>query len=364
MNRHTPLTTLLERRAAAAADFAEHAHRPDDLAAHIFRQGVEDADAELRARWPHVDIDFRTALAFGGGYDAPLQQRALTATARTQLGNPDSYTEALLAKTVQAAPLLSWATVLETADGRNLDYGFISTDATANGVVADGATITASDPGFDRAALKSYAYKDVTIAAAELVSDARLNLERLAAEHVAPLIARKLSADLWTGGGTTEPEGLLAGLGTVTASAAGAVDLGDIVSLLAAVPAADRFGGDCVIFLAPGAYDDLLTDQAALGQHMFPLTMGMSLDDVRSQLFDGLLFGVPFVVDPALDDPATTKKSVVAGNIRQAYAIRLAPLRVDVDRTSVASDTVRLRTVLRADGRRMRTAAAKALVHP
>lgn len=359
----TALPDLLRRRGDA-----DHAYRSalaagDETTAAFRRLTLDELTRDVREHaGDRLDLEFRTALFTpAGGYETPFEARTVGATARGIIGGT-TFVDAFFAKAVQAAPLLDWATVLPTSDGRSIDFGFLTTDGTANGVVTDGSTITGVDPGFNRAQLKAYAYKQLTVVASELLTDARLDLERLAAEHLAPLTARKLSTDLWGGGGTTEPEGLLAGLGTVTAAAAGSVSLTDVANLLAAVPAADRFGGDCVIMLSPGAYDDLLA--ASTSSALVPMTLQVTRDEIRQQTYGGHLFGVPFVVDTALDDPATTKKSVVAGNIAQAYAIRLAPLRVDVNRVSAASDTVSLRVVLRADGRRMRTAAAKALVHP
>jgi HK97 family phage major capsid protein len=370
--RTTPLTTLLERRAAAFENHAEAARRPGaDTSATVplLREHADELDAELRTRWPNVDPTFRGVFAYGGTYETSfdINTRALTASARAQLSDR-TFVEALFAKAVEAAPLLDWATLLETGDALPFDFGFLNVDATAPGVIDDGATITAGDPGFARASFGSFAYKAVIAAAAELVVDARLDLERLAAEHVAPILARKLSSDLWGGGGTTEPQGLLAGLGTVTAAGASAVTLADVAKLLAAVPAADRFGGDCVVMMSPGAFEDIAESQASIGNFVAPAAFGIRPEDLSLGVprYHGIITsaGVPFVIDPALAAPASAAKSVVAGSIRQAYAVRLAPLRVDVDKVSASTDTVSLRCVLRADGRRMRTGAARALVHP
>jgi HK97 family phage major capsid protein len=364
----TPLTQLLERRAAAFENHAEAARRPGaDTSATVplLREHADELDAELRTRWPNVDPTLRTLYAFGGTAEVPLNVRALTASARAQLSDR-TFVEHLFAKAVEAAPLLSWSTLLETGDALPFDFGFLNVDATAPGVVADGATITAGDPGFARASFGSFAYKAVVAASAELVVDARLDLERLAAEHVAPILARKLADDLWGGGGTTEPEGLLAGLSTVTAGAAATVTLADVAALLAALPAADRYSPDCVVMMSPGAHAELIEGQTGVGNLLAPASFGIRPTDLTAGggVYHGIVHGVPYVVDAALAAPASAAKSVVAGNVRQAYAVRLAPLRVDVDKVSASTDTVALRCVLRADGRRMRTGAARALVHP
>ncbi len=79
----------------------------------------------------------------------------------------------------------------------------------------------------------------------------------------------------------------------------------------------------------------------------------------------GKLFGFNFRVDAQLADPATTTKSVVAGDFESAFLIRLVPLRIQLDKSvSFSTDKSSLRVVLRADSLRMVTGAAKALVHP
>jgi hypothetical protein len=152
-----------------------------------------------------------------------------------------------------------------------------------------------------------------------------------------------------------------AGLSTVTAAGASVVTFDDIANLLNAVPAEDRYSGNCVVLLSPGAHIDLLQENPAM---LTPWAAGFTEMGFRSGRFHGVVHGFPFAVDPALADPATTTKSVVAGNFRDAYLIRSVSLRVEQAAVPLNTDLVSLRAVLRADGRRMRTAACRALVHP
>ena len=75
--------------------------------------------------------------------------------------------------------------------------------------------------------------------------------------------------------------------------------------------------------------------------------------------------GSPSASTPSWPTPANDAKSVVAGDFRSAYVVRLLPVRIETDADSAsANDNVRVRIVLRADGTRQVTDACRALVHP
>jgi HK97 family phage major capsid protein len=349
----SPLLELLRRRSDAARlydQLRDVAGRETTAALH--RLAVQEADDEIRALYgDRLDIAFRSALVSGGApVELPFETRALGATAHGQIADK-GFTAAYLDKAVESAPLLDVGTVVTTSHGGDWQYGFITTGVTVNGVVADGVTITDTDPVFDGAVFKEFGFKGLCKVSQEMVRDSSVDLERLAAEHFAPLQARALSTQLWEGDGTTEPQGLMAGISnTVNAAGAAVCTFDDVAAVLNGVPAADRYSGDCTILLSPGAHIDLLEEQ--------PLHPGW---------MNGTIHGFPFRVDPALPDPATTVKgSVVAGNFRQAYAVRLAGLRIDSTGhgAGFATDQIHLRVVLRADGRRMRTGGLRALLHP
>lgn len=306
----------------------------------------DEVDAQIRARFPDVDIAFRSALVRPGKTDLPISARALDASDRAVVGGR-SFVNAYMGAAVNSVPLLDLASVITTSNGEFLDWGFTVTNMSANTVSAPGATITASDPVFGGGELDAYGYKALIEASAEVVNDAAIDFETFAAERVAPVNAFEFGSDAWDGDGSDKPEGLLAGLSTVAAAGASVVTFDDIANLLNGVPAAYRYSGRCTILLSPGAHIDLLQEDPTHAWHT------------------GTIHGFPFRVDANLANPATTTKSVVAGDFASAYLIRLLPIRIDADSAaSSITDRVLIRVVLRADGHRMVTDAARALVHP
>ena len=140
---------------------------------------------------------------------------------------------------------------------------------------------------------------------------------------------------------------------TVTAGAAATVAFLDVENLLNAVPAAYRTSGRCSIGMCPSAYMILRAIKDSSGAHVWPV----NAPDV--------LYGFPVWIDNALPTPATTARSMVAGDFRTAYAIKLAPLKIA---RSSGQDLntwlVQVRTVMRVDGKPLVTDACRALVHP
>lgn len=127
----------------------------------------------------------------------------------------------------------------------------------------------------------------------------------------------------------------------------------DVENLVRAVPAAYRTGENFAIVASPAAYMDLRTEKDTAGNFKWP----PGAPDV--------LYGATVYQDNALAAPATTARSVVAGDFKAAYAIRMLPVRFEMaTHNSFNSGLVNAMVTLRADGRTMITSAVRALLHP
>ena len=73
--------------------------------------------------------------------------------------------------------------------------------------------------------------------------------------------------------------------------------------------------------LSPGAHIDLLEEAPTHAWHT------------------NTIHGFPFRVDPELADPANDAKSVVAGDFRSAYVVRLLPVRIETANRSPLGDS-------------------------
>ena len=255
---------------------------------------------------------------------------------------------------VDAAPLLGLATLFPTPNGDQLDVPFVSVNPTPPGIIAEAAALTAVEPTFGLVNLVSFKYPVLTKVSRELVEDSAFDVESYMANTVAARIAALVSADYYRGaGGATAPAGLATALSTVTAGSPTAAAFADIESLIGAVPAAYRTAPGMSLVMSPGAYMQLRSQKGSTGgSYLWPVTDG------------NVLFGFPVFVDNALPSAASTNRTVIAGNIGAAYAIRMVDLRVEkATALDLNSDLVNVRCIVRTDGRTIVTDACRALVH-
>jgi HK97 family phage major capsid protein len=281
-----------------------------------------------------------------------------------------SFSSAIVGAIVADSPLLQVATVITTDNASPIEAGAsvtpmqsvgappirvaaaIQTVPSIAGLTAEGAAMGGTDPAFKGLDMGSFKYGELINVTLELAEDTAMDLEALMVERVSPALAYRFNADCWTGaGGTTAPEGLLAALSTVTGGIAATPSLIDVEGLIAAVPSQYTNPDKCTIIVSPGAYQKLRAERDLNGAYRWPASAGRNL------------FGYKVLIDSTLPAPGTGARSIVVGDFSSAYAIRLAPLRVDqgeIFNTAMR----RWRIVLRADGKTLATDAARALVGP
>jgi len=304
--------------------------------------------ARLRREHPHVDHELRSRLLAGGPVDVPLEARAMGATARVAVA-ATGFAELFQTALPAAVPLLEVATVVTTTTGGPVTFGYVSSFANAAGVVDDNATATAGDPVFGAAVSPSlWPFRHSDPVSEEFVRDTLVDVEALWARTFAAKLRSDLAVQLWAGDGTTEPEGLTAGVSSgVTAGSATVLTVGDVVSALAALP--DEFVNEnTAILLSPSAYWDLRAQMLGTGS-----SGGWAWDPSTGDT----LFGFRVRREPQLAATATGAVSAVVGDFSNGYLVRLAPVRLEFNpRADFIKDQGAVRIVLRADGRRLNCA--------
>lgn len=347
----SPLSARLRDRAELFARMSSL--KPQALDRRVLAVQVRAMDSELRDELgADADVAFRGALRHPTNYET----RALGATARGIVGDKD-FTAAFYAALQEATPLLNLSTRVPLPGTRSTtDFGFTITNPAAGDVVADGGALTSGEPTFGGAGLTPFAYKRLLTVSAETVADSYFNAEDYCAGPLARHIAGDFEADLWGGDGTNAPEGLLAGLSTTTAASATVVSIDDVAALLGDLPAAAQSSPNLAIICNPAVWFDHLAIETEG-------TSGAGGRSVPASVTRPSLWGIPVYFTSALAAPATTTKPLVVGDFGAAYLTGVAPLRIETNTAGgFNGDTVSVRVTLRADGRRMYTAAARALV--
>ena len=329
---------------------------------------VEATEAALRLALPFgASYELRNALLRddvrpSGGVDFVHDAVALRAlsVATAGAGNntvghdlPTLFAAALLG----GVPLLGQCAVFATSHASPINASTIATATAPPGVVADGGMGVTTDPAF--AALgdwAAYRFPALLTASIELADDgAASGLEQYVASTTVDALAPGIGAQLWRGtGGGLAPTGLASNVSTVAAGSATTVVLSDIENLLNALPAAVQASSNLAIAIHPTAWRQLRAVRDSATAPQIPVTTGYEL------------YGVPVVLDPHLQAPAAAARAVVAGDFANAYAVRLAPTRIEWSQglgTGFDSYTKQLRIVMRLDGRPVITNSARALLH-
>jgi HK97 family phage major capsid protein len=323
---------------------------------------LAEADAQARRAFPGVDPQFRAAFVRRSGGDERTRSfeqlpevRALGSTARTETTDR-TFSDTLFAALVAQSPILGLATLVRTSTGSPHGLSYVATDSAANGIVTDGSSITVADPVFGRAQFNAYSYKDRLVLSEELFYDGAFDAEDYAARMFAagPSL-RAFGVHTISGDGSSKPLGLANSgtLTTVTAAGASAIVLDDVAKALEDLPTSAL--PNASIVLSHGAWFDII--RATEG------TSGAGGRSINPTGYVGKLWNFPTYVDPALTNPATGVITGLVGDFKSAYAVRLAPIRVDVDHhATLATDQVGVRAVIRGDATTMVAGSARALI--
>lgn len=242
---------------------------------------------------------------------------------------PDEWRDAIVEKLLAYGGLMNAAEKLNTSDGRPLSW--LTNDETAENL----AEITPEHALWDTGADLVFgtrtlgAYKYTTVGASslplkvsfELLQDSAFDLRGFISKKFAQRIARKLAQDLITGTGVNEPQGIIStsgGLTSLTARAAAAPTYAELLAIVHGIDPEYREGAswllnDATLALLRGVVD-------STGR---PLLWNTS-DDLSGSLKGLTLLGHPVVVDQGMptSTDASTNKSIVFGNLHDAYVVR------------------------------------------
>lgn len=306
-------------------------------------------DDELRRRLPDgADLNLRSLLLGGGRGEF----RAIGAAARTTITGKGDFGAVFLATLAGAVPLLKVARVVETPTGRDMAYSYVSTHPAAGDVVADGGAAASGEPTFAGGVSKSYKYMRTMVVASEVVTDSFADLEGDIARNIVELIHTDLNDDLYGGDGSAAAQGLLAGPSATTAASASSLVWDDLLNALGSVGA--QYWPTSSILCSGGGVIQLRRQTLGTG------AAGGQAVPLNAPLTEGF---VPIYADAGLATPATGVRTAIIGSFEHGYMVRMTPVEIEVSGgTKFETDQFVIKVKLRADGRRLNTAALRAVV--
>jgi HK97 family phage major capsid protein len=314
----------------------EDEERAEKLAGVMGQNGGNTAPGHREAPKDERSADEQYRDAFyeylRSGDEASPEARRLLAEKRTANltstnGDGNLIPVTTLQKMTQALKafggVYSLAEVAETSTGNPVNWPTADTTAEVGSIVAEGGPVGLSSTSFGQKTLGAYIYTSGIIQLSwQLMQDNVFDLEGYVARKIGERIGRAIAADFVSGNGTTAPQGLITGLSlTVTgdtvangARVIGAPTYNNLVDLVHKIDPAYRALGNCGFLVA----DTTVAEFRKLVDSQKRPLWEPSLQNGDPDRF----MGYPVRVDQGVPAVGSAAKSVVFGDIKQAYVVR------------------------------------------
>ena len=306
------------------------------------------AHAEARAvsvAAPQSDADALRALARGEVRSLNFEKRDVS-TASTGAPVPTSFYDRIMELARYTGPMLEVATIINTAGGESLQVPRTNAYSTGS-VTSEASAIGESDPTFQAfLTLGAFKYSFLTQVSREMIEDAGVDILGYLGTNVGQALGYAVNSALTTGTGTVQPNGIVnsAGSGVTGGTAvSGAFTYENVVDLIYSADAAARRLPGFAVMGNGKAIAALRKLQDGGGAFVFQPSLAEGTPD--------RVLGFPLIENPAMADPATSAKSLIAGHMPSYLVRQVGGIRLDrSDDFAFSSDLVTFRATFRVDG--------------
>ena len=333
----------MDRRKAIIDDMRALEVREQEIAA------ATAAYAEARAVSVPVaeqtDAEALRSLARGEVRSLTFEKRDVTKSS-TGAPVPTSFYDRIMELARYTGPMLEVATIINTAGGESLQIPRTNAYSTGS-VTSEASAIGESDPTFQAfLTLGAFKYSFLTQVSREMIEDAGVDILSYLGTNVGQALGYAVNTALTTGTGTVEPNGIVASAGsgvTGGTSVSGKFTYDNVVDLVYSVDAAARrlpgFG-----LMGNGQSIALLRKLTSPGgDYVFQPALAEGTPD--------RVLGFPLIENPAMANPATSAKSLIAGHLPTYMVRQVGGIRLDrSDDFAFSSDLVTFRATFRVDG--------------
>ena len=318
-----------------------------------------ESDVDLAFRNAILNKDRRpivvTPTSMRSGFCPGIERRDLVTTSGSGLLGTTFHGSLVSHLVDNSAILAAGATVLQTETGETYKVPK-STAFSSAAIIAEGGTITESDPTLGSVSLASYKYGFSLQVSTELAEDAAFDLLGFIGEQAGTALGNGFGAHAITGTGSSQPRGITIDTtggvtgGTAVAGAFTADNLIDLYHSVAEPYARSRSAAWLMRNATLGAVRKLKDSQ---NRYLFdvnaPLGSGAS----------GTLLGRPVYADPNVAAVGLSAKSVVFGDLSKYWVRIVGGVRFErSDDFAFQNDLVTFRALARLDGALIDTTGA------
>jgi len=283
----------------------------------FLKNGQQDMEREerevLRAGW--VDgKEFKAAAGVGtgsaGGFAVPPQFR-------------DTFVETMK----WYGPMLDEAETITTNTGANLPWPTNDDTGNVGAILAENTQVAEQDVTLGQASLDAYMYTSKLVRVSYQLLQDRPDFDTWLARKLGERVGRILNQHFTTGTGTAQPDGIVTSAtvgvtGTGSFATTGGVQYANLVDLVEALDPAYGNGGDGTGQGAGLKFMLHQTARKAFRKVLDSQNRPIWEPSVQAGAPDTLL-GYPVRINNDMPTLATSSKSVLFGNIRQAYVARI-----------------------------------------
>lgn len=301
----TPPAAVLN--GGGSVDDGEDDAHLDKVFAQFIRRGINSLGAEDRALMEsRFDTSIQNAAGVGtgaaGGYAVPPAFRDKFVEVRKAFG-----------------PMLQEAEVIETDTGANLPWPTNDDTGNMGAILAENTPVTEQDVTFGTASLDAYMYTSKLVRASLQFLQDSPNGDTWLARKLGERVGRILNNHFTVGTGTSQPDGIVTSAtvgvtGTGSFASTGGVTGDQLIDLTESLDPAYA-SGDLKFMLHQSVRRAARKLKDSQGQYLWQPAL--------QQGVPSLIAGYPFVVNNDMPTLAASSKSVLFGDIRAAYVIRI-----------------------------------------
>lgn len=228
---------------------------------------------------------------------------------------PDEFSTAIREAIKSFGGILNLATVINTSGGNTLQWPTNDDTANVGAILGENTQITEQDLTFGTQGIGSYTYTSKLVRVSwQLLNDSAFALEPFLARKLGERIGRAMAAHAVSGTGSGQPAGLITGLTTgVTGTGTSAISYDNLVDLEHTIDPAYRPNARYV--LSDGALKVLRKLKDADGRPLF--------QPVPAPGFPATINGNPYTIENSMATPGASAKTIVYGDIAEAYLVRM-----------------------------------------
>lgn len=337
----------LDQRAQLIKDVQDAETREADIAKAM--EGREAAVRPAEAPRATSDADMLRSILRGEvrGHEFGFERRDVT-TGSSNAPVPTTFSNMVIDQARLTGPMLdpNVVTVLNTATGENLVLPSLSSWSTA-GLEAEAASIDESDPGFGKTTLGAFKYAFLVQVSSEMINDSNVDILGFVARQAGNELGYRANAVLTTGTGTTQPKGIASAAGsgiTGGTGLSGAFTGDNLIDLVYSIDgAARRMPGFGIMAGAQAIAAMRKLKASTSGEYLFTPTLDAATPD--------RFLGYRLIENPHMAAPATSAKSVLAGDLSSYYVRQVGGIQI-ASSTDFAfqNDLTTIRCIVRIDG--------------